>query len=1178
MNQTALLEIVDIERLKSQFDEIIGGIKSVDDAIKSVKPLSDIYKGSSGSAEARKAQDDLTAANQRLQKSQTDLSLSVQEYQRVQNQLAQMQAKMNAVQSEAGQQLAATREQQRQLNQEISKTAQANAAAEGSIKQLRAQLSLLTAEYDKMGAAQRNSASGNALKEQINGQVTALKQLEAETGRYQRNVGNYTGAIGILEKQLRQVKDAIDQNTKSGNQNSQATQKLQSEYSLLQEMLGQQERGFRSVTMEIRATERSLATMAEQGLQNTEAFKQLQMTVANAHRELTVFQQEQKLLSSQAPGLQAMMVAARGLGGIYATGAGAAALFADGNQKVEKELNKLVAIMTVLQGLEELHQLIEKKGVIIEIGHIAVQKLKNFVMTGSTKGIQENTIANLENAAAMEVSGAAATTASRAMVGLRVALLATGIGALLILLPAIATAMESMHEKSKKTKKGLEELAEQSELMNEALKNSEHAFVEAKKGLSDVTEALDLAKSGVISKKEAVDIYNESVGKTMGQVKSLDEVERKMSDKAAVKAYVDMMMYKAAANYALEQASKKAFEAEQQRLKPVTEFKRSWTDVLLSSPGMPTVGKANDARQKEIKDGMQRSKDETVKVLDDETNEMQEVAKNFQEKVSDIAKQFHFDPTGKGGDGKGDKKQFDPTAEMLKNEQELLKIKNESRKLDLADQQKYLEQIVADERNSYDLRISAMNINAGIQRELAKNQSKLEEAENDVKLNKIAEIEKKAASKRTDEEKKLLLDKQVLLKQKELAEQKYSSDVLAINLDLAAKLQKIQEDQKTKAFDNAIGDTKHFKSHEDTRIISDEASALEELNQKYEEGKISVEQYNKAKADIEKRAELDSIIAERKEVLQQIEVYKKFGKDVSDLELKAVQLHEKYEKAKTDATQKEADKRAKAEKEMQKKVADAAAEFGKELVDGMYVGQINKIQQQIDLNTKWKDAEVERINTSTLSEQDKAAKLAQIYAQAQAQQDKLDKQKRDAQMRQARFDRDMSLLKIAEQTAIAVVTDNSDPLTAWKVPYDIALGALQAAAILAKPIPAYEKGTRSSKGGFALTDEKGPELYIEPSGNMYLGNDHPTVRNLKAGTEVVRHEEVNQRLQTMIMKETVHRSQALQQDKTASEIRSLKEIVKWQTGRLEKALKNQKAPRVTINNQLGYELWKQKHI
>lgn len=66
---------------------------------------------------------------------------------------------------------------------------------EGSLKSLRAELSNLTAEYDSLSRAERNSAKGKELQDKINAITNELKGAEEETQRFYRNVGNYTEAI-----------------------------------------------------------------------------------------------------------------------------------------------------------------------------------------------------------------------------------------------------------------------------------------------------------------------------------------------------------------------------------------------------------------------------------------------------------------------------------------------------------------------------------------------------------------------------------------------------------------------------------------------------------------------------------------------------------------------------------------------------------------------------------------------------------------------------------------------------------------------------------------------------------------------------------------------------------------------------------------------------------------------
>lgn len=66
---------------------------------------------------------------------------------------------------------------------------------EGSLKQLRAQLSNATAAFDALSKAEREGAKGQSLRNHINEITTSLKEAEASTQRYYRNVGNYENAL-----------------------------------------------------------------------------------------------------------------------------------------------------------------------------------------------------------------------------------------------------------------------------------------------------------------------------------------------------------------------------------------------------------------------------------------------------------------------------------------------------------------------------------------------------------------------------------------------------------------------------------------------------------------------------------------------------------------------------------------------------------------------------------------------------------------------------------------------------------------------------------------------------------------------------------------------------------------------------------------------------------------------
>lgn len=78
-----------------------------------------------------------------------------------------------------------------------------------SIAGMRAQLSDLTKIYDNLSEAQRQSSQGLELQANINDLTSQLKILEEETGRFQRNVGNYPEQITAIIPGISQLDGAL---------------------------------------------------------------------------------------------------------------------------------------------------------------------------------------------------------------------------------------------------------------------------------------------------------------------------------------------------------------------------------------------------------------------------------------------------------------------------------------------------------------------------------------------------------------------------------------------------------------------------------------------------------------------------------------------------------------------------------------------------------------------------------------------------------------------------------------------------------------------------------------------------------------------------------------------------------------------------------------------------------
>lgn len=83
----------------------------------------------------------------------------------------------------------------RTLQKELQNNIRTENEQEGSLKQLRAELSNATKAYDELSKEERNGAKGQEMKKHINEITDELKGAEEATQRFYRNVGNYEGAI-----------------------------------------------------------------------------------------------------------------------------------------------------------------------------------------------------------------------------------------------------------------------------------------------------------------------------------------------------------------------------------------------------------------------------------------------------------------------------------------------------------------------------------------------------------------------------------------------------------------------------------------------------------------------------------------------------------------------------------------------------------------------------------------------------------------------------------------------------------------------------------------------------------------------------------------------------------------------------------------------------------------------
>lgn len=126
---------------------------------------------------------------------------------------------------------------------------------------------------------------------------------------------------------------------------------------------------------------------------------------------------------------------------------------------------------------------------------------------------------------------------------------------------------------------------------------------------------------------------------------------------------------------------------------------------------------------------------------------------------------------------------------------------------------------------------------------------------------------------------------------------------------------------------------------------------------------------------------------------------------------------------------------------------------------------------------------------------------------------KFDEEERRIRTEKAKQEREITLIKIALDTASAIAqatTYLSNPITAPLFPAIVAtitgIGLAQAAIVASQPLPQFEDGVTGSKyEGLAIKDEKGAELHLDKKGNIKdLGqNKGAKLTEVKKGDTII---------------------------------------------------------------------------
>lgn len=244
---------------------------------------------------------------------------------------------------------------------------------------------------------------------------------------------------------------------------------------------------------------------------------------------------------------------------------------------------------------------------------------------------------------------------------------------------------------------------------------------------------------------------------------------------------------------------------------------------------------------------------------------------------------------------------------------------------------------------------------------------------------------------------------------------------------------------------------------------------------------------------------------------------------------------------------------------------NALGDFGGAIFDR----RLENINAEIDAEKKKYDTLIE-LAKGNKSEQERleAEKLLKMEA--------LEKRRLKEEQKKAKFEKVMALSTIAINTAIAVskVAAQTGIFAPAGIGWIIALGAMQAAAVLAAPIPKYADGLdEADEDHVAMINDGGKKEFVERDGKILSTDTKNAIVQLKKGDTV--HKDYESMIKSNDLFENISKASILTslQSQSNNDFRKLEEIfdsnLKSLNAGMKKGIK-EGFKNVTINNSTTY--------
>jgi hypothetical protein len=1076
----------DTQFLKDQLKEVLTLFDKVNSTKITLGGTYNIKDLTAGSKELKEQMEALFKENQRLKQAFDEVAAKLENLTKKKkdgndpdkdgtNAAAKAKQKLLFLYTDEAKVQAAAREEIRKRNAELKDQVKAESAVTGSINAAIAANKRLRMERNALDLSTDDGKKRLLeLNEQIDKNTQFITENNDKLTQRKINIGNYVGAAkfttDILAKSLEDLRKEIAATNKAaqatqvsfsvptgpaagnvrspggapragnpnasrevvdfGNAAKDSAEKLAAlnkQEEILSRVVESQAQGFASATAEAKSYEKVLQAMEAAGMANTPVFKALLAETAGIKDGIGDLRSEIKALSSDTRAFDLFASSISFVASAYQTAAGAAVAFGASEEDAQEATKNLVAIENVANGT---------RGVANEL---------------TTRGTAANKVYAFFQAQVAIAMNSTATATAR----LKAGLLTLGIPALLIGIGLLITNFSKLKDLLSRT-------SEQQKLLNQINKEAISNYVQEKVAVEALVREAQSETTSKRRKKEIIKELNELSPTYFGNIQKETDLQDKLN--LAVEKYVKVLSLKAQA----QAATNLLVAKEQKVIERQADLEQQLEEMKTKNFG------SEEKRQENIRKFQAYILSGGDKIL----NYYQKQAEPLRKILATIQAQID----GLGGDVKPI---IDFAAIDRKDAAAMLEIYKRRLQAE-ADYQKELSQV---ELLGINDRIAARNKAFELEKKIILAQKAFDLGEKELTEKQIANIEDEANKNTLKKAQETFTDLSAIYtnfrtRQRE-EQEKTLQEGLAMSNEVKGKTP-IEElvDREEKAFERRKA---YLEENRDILIMWLQKERNDKLlAAKSEEDRQKIE---KEFSDKRLQQELDTnaliLQAALETAEKKLQILKKSGNEnevaqlqrlIAELKRQLVELKGTKVDINVENATSKLEKLRDGILEVAGKVSDAFSAIG-DLMGANIDREKNAIQDQIDAIDKKKEKEIEAVNASVLSEEEKANKVTLINAKAQSDREALERRQRQLDLQRARFDKVKNIMDAIAKGAVAVIDGLLKGGPALAAIYG-AIAGVQIAAAIAAPIPRFKHGRTNGPATFGIVGDGGVQEVI----------------------------------------------------------------------------------------------------